>query len=180
MISATEAATVAYLSMTNAALSSGASRPAVPNIRNIEDWEAYRPPTQIIVDCSGIAETAKAIDIPVSVTTPADASVAQLLRFEKLDANWDGFGAAKPDAESAKAARAFIRKLAPESLVPTPALHANGSTILYFKGHESYVELEFTGSHIEYFARQGNQEWESEFLLDGELPAALQGIGFSI
>src|SRR5215831_16177284 len=78
---------------------------------------------------------------------PADLAVAQLLRMEEWDADWDGNGAAKPLGFSLKDARAFIRALSPESVIPKATLHADGHTILFVNGPEIYAELEFLEDH---------------------------------
>jgi hypothetical protein len=113
--------------------------------------------------------------------TVADRAIAQLLGFEHLDSDWDGNHAAKPLAFSIKAARQFIRALAPESVVPRPALHADGHAILFIRGADSYAELEFLGGRrIGYYARRGGQEWSDEFDFDGHtIPAGLSQTGFT-
>jgi hypothetical protein len=113
--------------------------------------------------------------------TRADRTIAQLFRFEGLDADWDGNEAAKPLAFSIKDARDFIRALAPESIVPHPTLHADGHVILFIRGEDSYAELEFLGgSHVGFYARRGEKEWTDEFYFDGHvIPAGLLQIGFA-
>ena len=88
--------------------------------------------------------------------------------------------AAKPKRASIDAARSFIRSLAPESIVPQPALHADGNTILFFRADDAYVELEFVDQKIEFYARRGETEWADELQPGGLLPVALSEIGFSI
>jgi hypothetical protein len=114
--------------------------------------------------------------------TKADLSVAELFRFAALDHDWDGNEAAKPLAFSIKDAHNFIRALAPESIVPRPALHADGHAILFVRDSEKYVELEFLGGRrIGFYARRGSQEWADEFDFDGHtLPAGLSMLGFDI
>jgi hypothetical protein len=114
--------------------------------------------------------------------TQADRTIAQLFGFENLNADWDGNEAAKPLAFSIKDAREFIRALAPESIIPRPALHADGHAILFIRGPESYAELEFLGARrIGFYVRRGEQEWSDEFYFDGRaIPAGLLQIGFAI
>ena len=119
---------------------------------------------------------------PEEPKTQADRAIAQLLRFDSLDTDWDGNEAAKPLAYSVEEARGFIRALAPESIIPRPALHADGHTILFARGDDTYVELEFLGQHrIGFYARRGEREWSEEFYFDGRtLPAGLSQVGFVI
>jgi hypothetical protein len=114
--------------------------------------------------------------------TQADRTIAQLFGFENLNADWDGNEASKPLAFSLKDAREFIRALAPESIIPRPALHADGHAILFIRGPESYAELEFLGARrIGFYARRGEEEWSDEFYFDGRaIPAGLLQIGFAI
>lgn len=100
--------------------------------------------------------------------------------LSNLDEDWNSNDAAKPLDYSLKEARAFIRLLAPESIVPRPALHADGHMILFVREPEIYAELEFLGkSKIGIYARRGDHKWSEEILFDGQsLPAALSQIGF--
>jgi hypothetical protein len=181
MLSATEAATVAYFSQAEAATTWAAMRAVAAHVRPYEESlvrHCYSP-TQALPDSRNIADTIEAVPTPQQEPSRADAIISQLIKFERLADDWDGYGAAKPDANSIRAARAFIRSLSPESVVPQPALHADGNAILFLKDTDAYVELEFLGSKVEFFARRGDTEWASEFSLGMPLPAALSEIGFS-
>jgi hypothetical protein len=181
MLSAPEAATIAYFANAEAAVTWAAMRTVAPNIRSFRDFPSQpSQPTQALPDLHNLAGTVEVVPAPQQERTKADASVAQLIKFENLAENWDGFGAAKPDRSSIRAARAFIRSLAPESVIPQPALHADGSAILFFRDAHTYAELEFSGSKVEFFARRGEKEWASEFQVGAPLPTALFEIGFSI
>ena len=113
---------------------------------------------------------------------PADLAVAQLLRMEEWDADWDGNGAAKPLGFSLKDARAFVRALSPESIIPKATLHADGHTILFVNGPEAYAELEFLEDHrIGFYVRRGGDEWTDEISFDGRtLPDGLLRAGFAV
>jgi hypothetical protein len=112
----------------------------------------------------------------------ADIAIAQLLRLEKFEADWDGSEAAKPLDYSLKDARAFIRKLSPDSAIPRATLHADGHAILFIQEQDLYAELEFLGTDkIGYYVRRGEQKWSDEFSFDGRsLPEGLSQIGFSL
>jgi hypothetical protein len=114
--------------------------------------------------------------------TQADRTVAQLFELGALDADWDGNEAAKPLAFSLDDARDFIRALAPESVIPRPALHADGHAILFLRGPDVYAEIEFLGKkRISFYARRGGQEWSDEIDFDGRtLPPGLSEIGLAI
>lgn len=182
MLGSPEAATLAHLSMADAAITSVSSRPAMPRVLVLpRDYGSFfKNPTQVALETSASTETAAVISARPSRQTRADASVSQLLKLAKLDHNWDGYGAAKPNASSINAARNFIRSLAPESIIPQPALHADGNAILFFRNDDAYTELEFIDHKIEFYARQGDLEWADEFRPNGPLPFALSEIGFSI
>jgi hypothetical protein len=118
--------------------------------------------------------------LPETVESAADRSVGQLLKLANLPQNWDGYRAAEPKQQSIQSARKFLRSLAPGSVVPEPTLHADGNALLLYRSSDAYVELEFVGSNaIEFFARQGNSEWSSEFSLGGPMPDELRAIGFA-
>lgn len=183
MLSATEAATIAHLSQAEAAVTWGAMRTIAAHVRPLANYRfSPTPPTQALPDARNIAGTIEAFPTPQEERTKADVAISQLIKFGSLSADWDGFGAAKPHSESVKAARDFVRALAPESLIPQPALHADGNAILFLRDVDSdtYVELEFLSSKVEFFARRGEQEWASEFQIGMPLPAELSEIGFSI
>jgi len=113
---------------------------------------------------------------------PADLAVAQLLRMEKWDADWDGNGAAKPLDFSLKDARAFVRALSPESIIPKATLHADGHAILFVNGPEVYAELEFLEDRrIAFYVRRGGAEWTDAISFDGRpLPEGLLRAGFAV
>lgn len=112
--------------------------------------------------------------------TQADRTIAQLIRFQNLDDDWDGSGAARPLSQSIKDARRFIRSLAPESVIPRATLHADGHAVLLLHGANLYAELEFLGQNrISFYARRDGQEWGDEFSFNGgALPVGLSQIGF--
>jgi hypothetical protein len=120
--------------------------------------------------------------VPAAAVAPVDAAVRQMVRMAKWDADWDGNGADKPIHSSLRDARAFLRALAPESVVPKPALHADGHAILFLRINDIYAELEFLeGRRIGFYARRGGKEWSDEFSFDGStLPQGLLQVGFVV
>ncbi|SDJ43328.1 hypothetical protein SAMN05216338_104954 [Bradyrhizobium sp. Rc2d] len=187
MISASETAAAAYFAGSEAVATWGALRSVASHVRplgpistgNVIRFRAKQQ-TQALPDARNAADTLKTMSAYLPVETVADTAVSQLLKFERFPADWDGYGAAKPVKSSMDAARAFIRSLAPESIVPQPALHADGNAILFYRANDVYAEFEFVGTTIEFFARRGDKEWSSEFQVGAPLPAALSEIGFSI
>jgi hypothetical protein len=183
MLSATDAASMAHLSQTEAAITWSVMRRVAADAQPLANFRIRQAsPTQVLPDTRNFAGTIEAFPPLQQEQTKADITVSQLIKFGSLSADWDGFGAAKPRSESVKAARDFIRALAPESVIPQPALHADGNAILFLRdiASDTYVELEFVGSTVEFFARRGEQEWASEFQIGTALPGALSEIGFSI
>jgi hypothetical protein len=95
----------------------------------------------------------------------------------------DGSGAARPSPESLKDAREFIRSLAPESVFPRPALHADGNAVLLLRDADTYAEIEFLGGKkIGFYARRGRDEWADETSFGGAslLPSPMSQLGFAI
>jgi hypothetical protein len=125
----------------------------------------------------GAGSTSPGATIGSEPKTLADRTIAQLLQFANMEADWDGNDAAKLSD-----AREFIRALAPESAIPRPALHADGHAILFLRGPETYAELEFLGKkRIGFYARRGEHEWSDEIDFDGRtLPHGLSQIGLAI
>jgi len=138
----------------------------------------FRP----VATAEGVSTAQENVAPVQSQLTQADLATAQLLRMERWDFDWNGNGAAKPLLFSLKDARAFIRALAPESVIPRPALHADGHAILFVRGPDTYAELEFLANQrIGFYARQGGQEWIDEIDFDGRtLPEGLSRIGFAV
>jgi hypothetical protein len=183
MSGAIEASTYLYLSGAEPAMTAIASRPAQQRVRIIScDFQptgaTFKSKSTVDRGSSAQESMAPAETLP----TQADVTVAQLLRLEQLDANWDGNEAAKPLPFSLKDAREFIRALAPESVIPRAALHADGHAILFLRGPDTYAELEFLGmKRIGFYARWGGQEWSDEIDFDGRtLPAGLSQIGLAV
>jgi hypothetical protein len=180
---AIEASTYLYLSGAEPAMTAIASRPAQnrPAITRPDRPSGATFTSRPIMDRG--STSAQENEVPIeTLPTQADLGVAQLLRFERLDADWDGNEAAKPLPFSLKEAREFIRALAPESVIPRPALHADGHAILFLREPDTHAELEFLGSgRIGFYARWGGEEWSDEFDFDGHtLPAGLLRIGLVI
>jgi hypothetical protein len=133
----------------------------------------------------GITGLSTPEDTPALLESPPSASdnaIAQLLRFESFESDWDGNFAAKPSHASLRDAKEFIRALAPESAIPEPALHADGTAVLLLVRSDHYAELEFLGSkRIGYFARRGDEQWNEDFSFDGVvLPGGLRKVGLAL
>ena len=187
MMPASETAVAAYFAGAEAGVTWGASRSVAAHIRPLQPVPTgnvihfrTKQPTQVLPDEENTAGTVKTLSAFAPIETVADAAVSQLLKFKEMPADWDGFGAARPVKASVDAAREFVRSLAPNSVVPQPALHADGNAILFYRTDDIYAELEFVDKTIEFFARRGDREWSDEFQLGAPLPAALSEIGFSI
>jgi hypothetical protein len=141
---AIETATMIYLY--NAVPSPTAAQPAQERVLFLLPSDAPRANATFMAETGSQGVYAVQDTIPATTNyprAPADLVVAQLLRMEKWNADWDGNGAAKPSEFSLKDARAFIRALSPESIIPQATLHADGHTILFVNSAEDYAELEF-------------------------------------
>jgi hypothetical protein len=147
--------------------------------RAVSGTRSYAPP-HLQNEQSTVATAGS--EVAEAPRTHADNTVSQLIRFGHLSADWDGNGAAKPIEESLNDARIFVRSLAPESVVPMAALHADGHAVLLIKTDDAYAELEFLGGKaVGFYARKGNREWGDEFSVIGStLPDELSLVGFAL
>ena len=185
MIGPAETATVAFLQLASPGVSSVSSRdgqtqgliiaPPAWVVDGTYIPKAHEKGSSAVDDQSYLA----GID---GQQTRADLAIRQLIQMAGWDANWDGNGADRPLNYSLLAARAFVRALAPDSIIPRPALHADGHAILFIQGPDYYAELEFLGDRrIGYYARRGRLEWGDEINFDGHvLPQGLSDIGFIV
>jgi hypothetical protein len=170
--------TADFLSRAEPTMTAVASRPA----QHLEWVLPPRMQSYVELICDEQSLRAKTPAAKTEPSTKADLIVAQLLRFGSLDADWDGNDAAKPQQESLKDAREFIRLLAPESVIPQATLHADGHAVLLLHRPNIYAEIEFLGGkRIGFYARRGGQEWGDEILFNGgDLPVGLSQAGFVI
>jgi hypothetical protein len=182
MITAIETATMIYLY--EAAPSQTAARPAQGRTLFILPPGAPQTGGTFVAEAnpqsvSAAGEVLGSVDYQ---RDPADLVVAQLLRMEEWDEDWDGYGTAKPLEFSLKDARAFVRALSPESIVPKATLHADGHAILFINEDDVYAELEFLeNSRIGFYARRGGEQWTDEIFFDGDaLPEGLSRVGFAV
>jgi hypothetical protein len=182
MATAIETATMIYLY--NAVPSATAARPAQKQVLLLLPCDTTRANATFVVEASSPGSSAVLETTPGTnyERSPADLVVAQLLRMEEWGGDWDGNGAAKPLGFSLKDARAFVRALSPESIVPKATLHADGHTILFVNRTDVYAELEFLEDHrIGFYARRGGEEWSDEISFDGRtLPEGLLRAGFAV
>jgi len=142
-----------------------------------------RNPCAATVAAEVLSQTVILLDTPPpQPRTQADISVAALLAFQHLGADWDGRGAKEPNLQSIRFAHAFIRKLSADSRIPTPVLHANGNVLLFVNDPDRYGEIEFYDSgRVGYYICQSGIEWSNEIALSGsQLPGGFPEIGFRI
>jgi hypothetical protein len=183
MATAIDTATVLYLY--SAMPSPTAAQPAQQRVLFLLPSEPRRANATFVAEAAVRgASTAQEIAPPLAgyERTAADLAIAQLLRMEDWDPDWDGNGAAMPLGFSLRDARAFIRTLSPESVIPQATLHADGHTILFVNSADVYAELEFLeGRAIGFYVRRGGQEWTDEIYFDGRtLPEGLLRAGFAV
>ena len=182
MATAIETATMIYLY--NAEPSATAARPAQRRVLLLLPSSSPRANATFVAEVGSQGGSAVREVIPGAnyESSPADLTVAQLLRMKEWGADWDGNGAAKPLGSSLKDARAFVRALSPESIIPQATLHADGHAILFVNSAQVYAELEFLEDHrIGYYVRRGGEEWTDEISFDGRtLPEGLLRVGFAV
>lgn len=92
-------------------------------------------------------------------TTSLEKLVGELRGWQSLTANWDGEGAAVPDAKSLKEAVSFVRLLGERDPLPEPMLHASGHAGLFWKDDNLYADIEFLGDRriAYYIEHQGDK-----------------------
>ena len=182
MPSTAETALVLYLYSAEPGMTAVTSRPSQRRVLLASTKRGEGGTFAATYHADGVSTAQESMPESASPLTQADLIVAQLLRMENFDANWDGSEAAKPLVFSLADAREFVRSLAPESVRPRPALHADGHAVLLLNTPDTYAELEFLGDRkIGFYARRGGQEWGEEFSFDGgALPDGLSHIGFVV
>lgn len=92
-------------------------------------------------------------------TTLPEKIVGELRSWSLLSANWDGEGAAAPDAGSLKEAVSFVRLFGEGDTLPEPMLHASGHAGLFWKDDNLYADIKFLGDGrvAYYIERQGDK-----------------------
>ncbi|MBI3774594.1 MAG: hypothetical protein HY273_03415 [Gammaproteobacteria bacterium] len=92
-------------------------------------------------------------------TTLKEMLVGELRGWGLLNADWDGEGAAAPDARSLKEAVSFISLLGESDILPEPMLHSSGHAGLFWKDDSLYADVEFLGDGraAYYIERQGDK-----------------------
>ena len=130
-------------------------------------WRRARNPCATTVAEEVLSQTVVLLDTPPpQARTQADISVAALLAFQHLGADWDGLGAKEPNLRSIRFAHEFLRKLSTDSRIPTPALYVNGNVLLFVADPDSYGEIEsYENCRVGYYICHGGKEWSNEIAL---------------
>lgn len=92
-------------------------------------------------------------------TTSLERLIGEIRSWRSLRANWDGEGAAEPNARSLRDIVSFVRLLDENHPLPEPMLHASGHAGLFWKDEAVYADIEFLGDgRIAYYIeRQGDK-----------------------
>ena len=89
------------------------------------------------------------------LTTPHEMIIGEIRQWNLLGANWDGEGAASPNAQSMKEAVSFVRLLGDNISLPEPMLLASGHAALYWNDGNLFADIEFLGDgRIAYFIKK--------------------------
>ncbi len=115
---------------------------------------------------SGITNSdasAPRVELPASHLTDNSIgdNVAELYRelsdYQSLSSGWDGLGSISPNEETINQAREFLDTLLSFGLhlrLPDVATSADGDIDLYWQVRGSFIDINFTGSHLfSYYAR---------------------------
>lgn len=175
-----ETAVASYLNGAQPSITAVASKPALACIRIVAPPQL--PALTLVHSREDAPTAANDSQTLESLKTPADMAIGQLIRMAQFDDDWDGSGAAKPIVSTINDARAFIRALAPESVIPRATLHADGHAILFVREPDVYGEIEFLGNNkIGFYVSRGSDQWSDEITFDGKsLPEGLCQIGFAV
>lgn len=143
--------------------------PLEQQIRPVQKTTTWRPSAESDVDLKSthVAQTTLTTEIrdvaqydePDRLTTLPEKIAGELRSWGLLSANWDGEGAAVPDARSLKEAVSFIRLLGEGDPLPEPMLHGSGHAGLFWKDDSLYADIEFLGDGrvAYYIERQGDK-----------------------
>ena len=113
-------------------------------------------------------------------TTSRERLIGELRSWGLLTANWDGEGAAAPDARSRKEAVSFVRLLGEDDTLPEPMLHASGHAGLFWKDDSLYADLKFLGDgRVAYYIERQRDKHKGVLNFDSKkmpavFPALLQ------
>jgi hypothetical protein len=109
-------------------------------------------------------------------TTSSERLAGEFRRWNLLPANWDGEGAAAPDADSLKEAVSFVRLLGERHVLPEPELHASGHAGLLWSDGDIYADIKFLGDgRIAYYSEHNRGCHKGVVDFDSsELPGVLE------
>jgi len=117
-------------------------------------------------------------DVAIRPTTTYENIIGEIRQWSLLDANWDGEGAALPNARSMKEAVSFVRLFDDRIALPEPMLLASGHVALYWNEADLYADIEFLGdSRIAYFIKKGSDKHKGVLTFDStKMPAVFSAL----
>jgi hypothetical protein len=102
-------------------------------------------------------------------TTPLESLVGEIRQYAIFEANWDGEGAAAPNARALREAEKFVRLLDPDLPLPEPMLHSSGNAGLFWRNPSLYADLEFLGGgRIAYFIKRNGDRHKGVLTFDSK------------
>ena len=139
-----------------------------------ERQQKYHQPTLSIRAVSSTAPLMKSeralteIDFfgsfPQNTLSKYEALMAQIERFEKFPAGWDGEGTVPPSSASVVAAKSFILDLQPGIPMPTAMMTGLGEVEFFWNSKDGYADISFDQSGTaSFFGRDSKNE---EFFID--------------
>jgi hypothetical protein len=111
-------------------------------------------------------------------TTLHESIIGEIRQWSLLNANWDGEGAAIPNAQSIKEVVSFIRLLDESFPLPEPMLLASGHVALYWNEGSLFADIEFLGDgRIAYFIKSNEDKHKGVLTFVSEkMPPVFQAL----
>ena len=116
-----------------------------------------------------VAANEDRFDVAFRTTTLLENLAGEIRQFKSYEDNWDGEGAAKPNAQSITEVVSFINLLDDKKLAPESMLLASGNVALYWNEGEVYADIEFLGGgRIAYFIKNNGDKHKGVLSFDSK------------
>lgn len=118
------------------------------------------------------------LDEFVRPTTAYEKVAGELRQWKLLHGDWDGEGAAAPNAKSIEEAVTFVTLLGEWAEIPEPMLLASGHAALYWNENNRYADIEFLGDgRIAYFIRRDGDKHKGVLAFNAKrMPSVLSAL----
>ena len=108
-------------------------------------------------------------DVAFRSMTSLENLAGEIRQFKSYEDNWDGEGAAKPNAQSISDVVSFIGLLDDRKVVPESMLLSSGNVALYWNEGGVYADIEFLGDdRIAYFIKNNGDKHKGVLSFDSK------------